>query len=109
MPNNAVTKTDFNFAMLVSYSKVSQVGSGAHATCFCHGPHDCFCSVCCTGDESTVALHMNCFLHLSVNTEHEAGQGASPNFQVFGMTQTGIKPSLLVWVARARPTVWISH
>jgi len=61
MPNNAVTKTDFNFAMLVSYSKVSQVGSGAHATCFCHGPHDCFCSVCCTGDESTVALHMNCF------------------------------------------------
>ena len=44
-------------------------------------------------------------LHPPINVEHEAGQAASIDFQVFDVTRLGIEPNLPAPVARAQPTV----
>jgi len=46
-------------------------------------------------------------LHPSINAEREAGQVASPVFQVFDMTRLGIEPKLPAAVARAL-SHWVS-
>jgi len=44
-------------------------------------------------------------LHQYTNGKHKAGQATSTIFQVFGMTQPGVNPSLTAFVANAHTTV----
>jgi len=55
--------------------------------------------------ESMAEPSVNRLLAPPINAQHEVGQAASTDFQVFDMTLPGIELALLALAARVQPTV----
>jgi len=85
----------FSLVVLASYAfeSVTSVLPRADLRLLRRGPRGCFRSECRICREPMAA---SVSLHPTINTEQEAGQAASTVCQVFRLTRTGFKLSLLV-------------